>query len=115
MSDVDGTYGQAEKNAQAWFARMTADGFTDVTIELPGEPCDPTRWLFKIRHAVTEVAVPLEIHGSDPTAINWAPRTYWNGSSVSEPSLKDFAAPGFTAVKTFVPAAPSTPEGGDQT
>ena len=114
MSDADATYEQAEKNAQAWIARMTEDGFTDVTLELPGEKSDALRWSFNIRHAVTEVVVTLEIHGlTDKAAAGqtFAPRTYWNGSSVSEPSLKDFAAPGFIAVKTFLPlAAPTTTE-----
>jgi hypothetical protein len=62
--------------------------------------------VFTFRHAVTGTTVELEMHGIDNLQAYeddhlFAARVYWNGSSLSEPELDDFAAPGFVAVHTF--------------
>ena len=57
---------------------------------------------------MTGAAVVLETHGIDDIAAYerervFVPRVYWNGSSISEPELEDWAAPGFVLVRTFRP------------
>ena len=58
---------------------------------------------------MTGVKVELETHGIDNFQAYekervFAPRIYWNGSSCSNPELENFAAPGFTAIRTFKPS-----------
>lgn len=101
------TYDGAASEAQKWLRQMQADGLTDIVLTLPGVPAeDEGRWVFQYTHQITGVVITLETHGID----NWrayekqcifSPKVYWNGSSCGEPELEHWAAPGFTAVKTF--------------
>jgi|HubBroStandDraft_3_1064219.scaffolds.fasta_scaffold1163246_2 hypothetical protein len=99
------TFEEARAEAGRWLARMHADGMTDVA--LLDDPAERDgRWVFSFRHAVTGTTVQLETHGIDNMAAyeqqhTFAPKVYWNGSSVSQPELEHFAAPGFAAVRTF--------------
>jgi hypothetical protein len=104
------TVEKARTEAEGWLAQMRADGFADVEL-LDGETESEGRWVFTFRHAVTGVTVDLETHGIDGMAAYtkeyiFGPRIYWNGSSCSNPELEHFAAPGFTAVRTFVADPP---------
>lgn len=105
MSGPSNTYAQAEVNAQEWLEQMKGNSLIDIELLLPGTESGPGRWTFMFRHRVTNVSVPLEIHGITGkafTAMQWPPRTYWNGSSVADPELNHFAAPGYVARSTFV-------------
>lgn len=91
--------------AEHWLARMHGEGMTDVEL-LDGTTEREGRWVFTFRHAVTGATATLDIHGIDGVRAYekrhlFAPRVYWNGSSCSNPELENFAAPGFTAVRTF--------------
>lgn len=105
------TEAKARERAGVWLGKMHAEGMTDVELLDGSEPRDG-RWLFTFHHKVTGATVTLEMHGIDPADAYerehvFAPRVYWNGSSVSDPRLEDFAAPGFVPVRTFIPSAPS--------
>jgi hypothetical protein len=95
----------ARLQAAAWLDKMRAEGFGDVEVREVGQADgDTSRWRFAFRHTVTGVVVFLDTHGIDniDAYIKQAlfePRVYWNGSSSSNPSMDDFAAPGF--VMTF--------------
>jgi hypothetical protein len=87
---------------------MHADGLTGVTLLDGGEDRGDGRWEFSFRHEVTGVSVCLETHGIDNLDAYqrqhlFTPRIYWNGSSCANTELEDFAAPGFTPVRTFAP------------
>ena len=112
------TYETARGYAEHWLAQMHGEGMTDVEL-LNGYAEHEGRWLFTFRHKITRVTATLEIHGIDnPAAYEkrhvFAPRVYWNGSSCSNPELENFAASGFTAVRTFKQEAGRglTPEAG---
>ena len=99
------TYETARGYAEKWLAQMHGEGMTDVEL-LDGTEEREGRWVFTFRHKITQATATLEIHGIDnPAAYEkrhvFAPRTYWNGSSCSDPELENFAAPGFVAVRTF--------------
>jgi len=109
------TVEKARAEAEGWLAQMRADGFADVEL-LDGCTEREGRWVFAFRHAVTGVTVDLETHGIDGMKAYmkeciFSPRIYWKGSSCSNPELEHFAAPGFTAVLTFIPAPSPTEEG----
>lgn len=100
------TYEAAQRNARKWFDTMLGEGFADIELLDMGDQNVDGHWLFKVRHTVTEVEVDLYMHGVDDEVEferqNYArPRVYWNDSSCANPKLEDFAAEGFTAVKTF--------------
>jgi hypothetical protein len=100
------TYETARSNAERWLAQMHRDGMTDVELLPDYAPDNEGRWVFTFRHTVTQTTVKLEIHGINNVEAYekkhiFAPRVYWNGSSTSDPELDDFAAPGFTAIRTF--------------
>ena len=102
------TYETARAEAERWLARIHADGMTDVTLADEHGLRDG-RWQFTFRHRVTGVAVHLETHGIDDLdaygqAHIFPPRVYWHGSSTGTPCLEDWAAPGFTPVRTYVAA-----------
>jgi hypothetical protein len=97
------THEGAKREAAQWLARMHADGFGDIEMTDTGET-DGQRWTFEFRHLITRVTVKLETHGIDDLDAYlkqsiFSPRVYWNGSSSSNPSMDDFAAPGY--VMTF--------------
>lgn len=97
----------ARAAAADWLELMHEAGMDEVEL-LPGEEETEGRWRFRFRHAVTGVEVVLETPGIDDMAAYqrehiFPPRTYWNGSSASEPRIGDFAAPGFRVHRTFVP------------
>jgi hypothetical protein len=97
----------ARTRAEVWLEKMHAEGLTDVEL-LSGSEARDGRWLYTFRHKVTGATVALEMHGIDPAEAYerqyaFTPRVYWNGSSCADPSLEDFAAPGFKAVRTFIP------------
>ena len=99
----------AVAHAREWHDRMIADGIQDVDLLLPGTPV-AGRWVFGFRHRVTGVTVDLETHGIDDIVAYerdriFAPKIYWNGSSVGEPDVADWLADGFEVVKTLRPAA----------
>jgi hypothetical protein len=101
------TYEEARAMARRWLAQMHEDGMTDVEL-LDGSTERDGRWVFTFRHSVTGTTVELETHGIDNIEAYerqhiFAPRIYWNGSSTSNPELEHFAAPGFVAVRTFIP------------
>ena len=106
--DGDGwtnTYETAHKKAVEWLATMYEKGMTDVAL-LPDVRETEHRWVFTFRHAVTGVDVTLQIDGIDNVdtyceRYTFTPRAYWNGSSLSEPDLDDFAANGFEPVRTY--------------
>jgi hypothetical protein len=102
------TEATARAEAGKWLANMHAEGMTDVEL-LDGCRERAGRWLFTFRHKVTGVTVELETHGIDNLEAygrdHFSPRVWWNGSSTAEPKLEDFAAPGFTPLRTFVPVA----------
>lgn len=106
------TYETARAEAGRWLARMHADGMTGVEL-LDGATEREGRWVFTFRHAVTGTTVELEVHGIDNMEAYerqyiFPPKMYWNGSSISEPELEHFAAPGFTVVRTFKHTASSS-------
>ncbi len=93
----------ALREAATWLNRMQNDGFGDIVVQEIG-PDGEGRWTFTFRHTVTDVAVELSTHGIDNMDAYlkqciFPPRVYWNGSSSSNPSMDDFAAPGY--VMTF--------------
>jgi hypothetical protein len=96
----------AVKLAREWHERMIADGIADV--ELNETPvCEKEgRWEFIFKHRLTGVEVTLKTHGIDNmdayTNMNVYPRVYWNGSSSGQPSVEDFAAPGWRVHCSFV-------------
>lgn len=95
----------ARSHAADWLLQLHRDGMTDVEL-LEGSTGSEGRWVFSFRHAVTGTTVKLETHGIDDVEAYerqhiFAPRVYWNGSSLAEPELEHFAAPGFAAVRTF--------------
>jgi hypothetical protein len=97
---------EARAEAGRWLDRMHADGMTDVEL-LDGSKEEEGRWVFSFRHAVTGIVVKLMTHGIDNVQAYerehiFTPRVYWNDSSISEPELEHFAAPGFKAVRTFI-------------
>lgn len=98
------TYATARTTADEWLAKMHADGIADVEMGCADETEREGRWTFTYRHTVTGVEVEMETHGIDDVEAYkrqyiFEPRIYWNGSSTSNPSLEDFAAPGY--VMTF--------------
>lgn len=100
-------YETAHAEARSWLAKMRAEGIGDVELVAGDETEREGRWRFTFRHTVTGAEVVLETHGIDDVDAYarqhfFPPRVYWNGSSTSNPSLDDFAAPGFTM--TFRPA-----------
>jgi hypothetical protein len=104
------TYATAHVTATEWLAKMHAEGIADVGLVTADETEREGRWTFTYRHTVTGVEVELETHGIDDLEAYkrqhiFEPRVYWCGSSTSNPSLEDFAAPGF--VMTFRPEDPS--------
>jgi hypothetical protein len=106
--DWQNTEAKARERAQEWLCKMHAEGMTDVELLDGTEPRDG-RWLYTFRHKITGATAKLEIHGIDPIAAYerehvFGARIYWNGSSCADPALEDFAAAGFTPVRTFIPA-----------
>lgn len=102
------TYDEARREAARWLERMHAHGLRDVVPVKPDGVCEEGRWRFGFLHAVTGVVVYLETPGIDDYDAYrkeriWDPRVYWNKSSCSDPQLEDWAAPGFEALRTFVP------------
>ncbi|SHQ64280.1 Uncharacterised protein [Mycobacteroides abscessus subsp. bolletii] len=103
--DWTNTYEKAQANANDWLDRMRSEGLTDVV--MTGDEAEQDgRWTFTFTHQVTGVSVDLEIDGIDNMDAYrhkalFAPKIYWNGSSVGEPSLDDFAADGYEPVQTF--------------
>jgi hypothetical protein len=100
------TYATARATADEWLARMRGEGIADVELVTCDETERDGRWTFTFRHAVTGVEVQLETHGIDDgdaykRQYIFEPRIYWNDSSSADPSLGDFAAPGY--VMTFRP------------
>lgn len=100
------TYGTALVNARRWLDTMKERGFRDVVMLPTSAAPTDGRWTFTFRHNLTRAEVTLEIDGIDNMAAFekqhiFGTRTYWNGSSCSEPSLDDFAAEGFEKVVTF--------------
>lgn len=98
------TFATAHATALEWLAKMHADGLVDVDICGADATEREGRWTFTYRHTVTGVKVELETHGIDDVEAYkrqhiFEPRIYWNGSSSANPSLEDFAAPGY--VMTF--------------
>jgi hypothetical protein len=98
------TYATARATAETWLRRMRGEGIADVELVAADETEREGRWTFTFRHTVTGTDVELETHGiDDVTAYErqhiFAPRVYWHGSSSANPSLEDFAAPGY--VMTF--------------
>lgn len=98
------TYTTALAKAHEWLSRMRAEGIADVELTAADETERDGRWTFTFRHTVTGVEVELDTHGIDDEAAYerqhvFAPRVYWSGSSSANPSLDDFAAPGY--VMTF--------------
>jgi hypothetical protein len=98
---------QARKIAQEWLEAIHKEGMRDVEL-LPGDRDygDSGRWVFTFRHAVTGVMVDLATHGIDDLDAYvrvhvFHPRIYWNGESLGEPKLEDFAADGFEPVRTW--------------
>lgn len=107
------TEAEARAEAGRWLATMHAEGLADVEL-LDGCTEREGRWAFRFRHKVTGTVVELETHGiGDIEAYQrehiFTPRVYWRGDSSAEPKLEDFAAPGFAAVRTFVPCPPEEP------
>ncbi|PWK81698.1 hypothetical protein C8D88_116109 [Lentzea atacamensis] len=100
------TYEGAVKEAQRWLKELRDDHIADVELVLPGVPGEWGRWVFGFRHKVTGVTVSLETHGIDDWRAYekqcvFSPKVYWNGSSCGQPQVEDWAAPAFTAIKTF--------------
>jgi hypothetical protein len=98
------TYDTAHATAEEWLARMRSEGLADIELYAADVTEREGRWTFTFRHTVTGVKVELETHGiDDPDAYKrqfiFDPRVYWNGSSSANPSLEDFATPGY--VMTF--------------
>jgi len=106
------THEVAKQNAYSWFYKpMLEQGFTDIKVEDTGKEQDG-RWLFIFKHEVTGVSVELEIHGIDnlknyEDEFIFTPRVYWNGSSSSNPELRDFKADGFEPVMSYRPTPSS--------
>lgn len=99
--DADNTYQRARQYADEWLATMATEGFGDIEM-VDNQEYVEGRWHFHFRHRVTGVTVTLEQHGIDTSKnLLFTPRVYWNGSSSSNPSMDDFAAPGY--VMTFRP------------
>ena len=99
------TFAKARQTAEEWLDRMRAEGMRDIGL-FPGARHLNGRWEFTFRHAVTGVKVTLECDGVDDMDAYVAerifpPRIYWNGSSIGEPKLDDFAAEGFERVVTW--------------
>lgn len=102
------TYVGALAEARKWHVRMVTDRFGQDLELIEPDHQEPSagRWGFGFRHRVTGVVVGLETHGIDDMDAYrvrniFGPRTYWNGSSTSNPDLEQWAAPGF--VQTYVP------------
>lgn len=93
---------QSLRNAYEWHHKMRDESFGhDIDMVDTGEHEDG-RWRYVFRHKVTGVEVSLQIHGIDDMDAYleqalFVPHVYWNGSSSSNPSIEDFAAPGFVA------------------
>lgn len=101
------TYEGAVQEAERYLTQMHEDGITEVVLMLPGRQ-NERRWVFGFRHTVTGKVVELETHGIDDhdaycKQFLFTPKVYWAGSSCKDPKLEDWAAPGFAALKTFVP------------
>ena len=100
------TFEGAKAEAERWLARMRKDGLREVSLVAWDEAEDAGRWKFWFEHSVTKKRVVLETHGIDNIEAYrkgriFDPRVYWNGSSLSEPAIEDFAAPGFRVLQTF--------------
>lgn len=100
----------ARETAARWLRQMHEEGMAEVVL-LPGETVHSNRWCFRFRHTVTGVEAGLEVHGiNDLVAYEkqhiFTPKTYWCGSSVGNPKIEDFLAPGFRVHQTFVPEVP---------
>jgi hypothetical protein len=99
----------ARAEAERWLTRMAGDGLAEVELLDEVNPVDGGRWQFTFRHTITGTRVSLETHGiNDLDAYRqqytFDPKVYWNGSSSGDPTLGDFAAPGFEPVQTYKPA-----------
>lgn len=100
----------ARATAARWLRQMHESGMTEVEL-LPGEEAHEHRWRFRFRHTLTGTEVTLETHGVDDVGAYmrehvFTPRVYWHGSSSSDPSIKDFVAPGYRVHLTFAPVTP---------
>lgn len=110
-TDGDGwtnTEATARRKAAEWLERMQADGICDVELLPDAVAAGEGRWSFKFLHTITGTVVWLEIDGIDNYDAYckrhiFSPRVYWNGSSIGEPQIEDFAAEGFEVVKTLRP------------
>lgn len=96
----------ARAEAQKWFDRMTDDGLRDIVLLPDMEDLGDGRWRFGFQHTVTGVVCHLDTHGiTDIDAFMksriFYPRVYWRGSSSGEPTVEDWAAPGFEVLKTL--------------
>lgn len=102
------THKQAKIHAYEWFYKpMLKQGFTDITVVDTKEENDG-RWKFIFKHDITGKEVELEVHGIDnmdkyTDKYIFTPKVYWNGSSVSDPELEQFADEGYEPVMTFRP------------
>lgn len=99
------TFAKARETAEEWLSRMHAAGMRDVQL-FSGAEYDNGRWTFTFRHGVTGVKVTLKCDGIDNLDSYqkehiFTPKIYWNGSSIGEPELDDFAADGFERVATW--------------
>jgi hypothetical protein len=102
------THKQAKLHAYKWFYKqMLEKGFTDITVIDTKEEVDG-RWKFIFKHDITGKEVELEVHGIDnmdkyTDKYIFNPKVYWNGSSVSDPELEQFANEGFKPIMTYAP------------
>jgi hypothetical protein len=90
------SYERAQQYARKWLDQMRAEGISDIEL-IDNREFSDGRWRFRFRHLITGVTVNLDQHGlsdNDDKSI-FPTRVYWNGSSSANPSIEDFAAPGY--------------------
>lgn len=92
-----GTFEQALKNAKKWLDRIQEE-FGDVIMSEEENYDGEGRWRFEFVHLITCKVAYLDIHGFTEEECDkfvFYPRTYWQGSSTSDPCPDDWAGNGY--------------------